>query len=210
MKKQTNVRKEPQQARSVRVVEAILEASTRILEREGVAAFTTGRIAAAAGVSVGSLYQYFPNKQSILVRLQQREWGETSALLESILRDTRLAPAERLRRSMREFFRTERAEAPLVRAIEHTATALDEDFELTEHRARGYPALSKLIGELAPGATPTQRKHAAELYKATKSALGRHFADTVTSQAELDMWADAVADMLLAYLRTLPRKRSRK
>ncbi|WAS99597.1 helix-turn-helix domain containing protein [Nannocystis poenicansa] len=55
-------RKTPQQARSSRLVEAILQAAVRVLERDGAAAFTTVRVAERAGVSVGSLYQYFPNK----------------------------------------------------------------------------------------------------------------------------------------------------
>lgn len=204
------MRKEPQQARSVKVVASILQAAIRILEREGVAAFTTPRIAEAAGVSVGSLYQYFPNKQSILMRLQQREWGETSAMLDAILRDDRLSAEQRLRTSMRAFFRTERDEAPLLRALEHAAVTYDEVVELADHHARAYPVLLRLIGELAPQATPAQRKRIATLYKATKSALGRHFADTARTQAELDGWADAVADMLLAYVRQLPRGRARK
>lgn len=52
---------------------AVLDAAAQILEDEGEAAFNTNRIAERAGVSIGSLYQYFPNKQAILLALSRRE-----------------------------------------------------------------------------------------------------------------------------------------
>jgi len=59
-------RKEPSQVRSQETVGVILEASARILESDGIRGFNTNAIAAKAGVSIGSLYQYFPNKDSIV------------------------------------------------------------------------------------------------------------------------------------------------
>ena len=63
------VRKAPRQARSRETVAVILEASARILESDGLRGFNTNAIAARAGVSIGSLYQYFPNKDSIVLAL---------------------------------------------------------------------------------------------------------------------------------------------
>src|SRR5208283_1724269 len=62
-------RKRPGQARSQETVGVILEASARILESDGLRGFNTNAIAAKAGVSIGSLYQYFPNKDSIVLAL---------------------------------------------------------------------------------------------------------------------------------------------
>jgi len=62
-------RKMPGQARSQETVSVILEASARILESDGLRGFNTNAIAAKAGVSVGSLYQYFPNKDAIVLAL---------------------------------------------------------------------------------------------------------------------------------------------
>ena len=62
-------RKIPKQARSVVMVETILEAAARILEDDGIAQFNTNRIAQRAGISVGSLYQYFPSKDAIIAEL---------------------------------------------------------------------------------------------------------------------------------------------
>ncbi|MGH0035402.1 MAG: TetR/AcrR family transcriptional regulator [Myxococcota bacterium] len=65
-------RKRPRQARSRATVEAILEAAARIFRQHGYAAGTTDRIAEKAGVSIGTLYQYFPNKDALLVALAER------------------------------------------------------------------------------------------------------------------------------------------
>src|SRR3954454_24787492 len=78
-------RKQPQQARSNELVAAILNAAVQVLAKEGAQRFTTARVAERAGVSVGSLYQYFPNKAAILFRLQSDEWRRTSELLAGIL-----------------------------------------------------------------------------------------------------------------------------
>jgi AcrR family transcriptional regulator len=65
----TSPRKRPRQERSRETVRAILEAAARVFEAEGLDGATTDRIAARAGVSVGSLYQYFPNKDALLAAL---------------------------------------------------------------------------------------------------------------------------------------------
>jgi AcrR family transcriptional regulator len=77
-------RRSPRQTRSRATWEAILEAAAQILERHGAAALTTNRIAERAGVSIGSLYQYFPNKHAVLAELIRRELG--SALLSGRLK----------------------------------------------------------------------------------------------------------------------------
>src|SRR5688572_33297708 len=108
---QISSRKQPQQARSTELVAAILEAATQVLAKEGATRFTTARVAEKAGVSVGSVYQYFPNKAAILFRLQSDEWKQTSDLLRGILEDSRFAPQERLRRLVHAFIRSECDEA---------------------------------------------------------------------------------------------------
>jgi AcrR family transcriptional regulator len=73
--KRTGARKKPKQERSREMVDAILAAAARVFVKEGYGRATTNRIALAAGVSVGSLYQYFPSKDAIAVELlrQYRE-----------------------------------------------------------------------------------------------------------------------------------------
>jgi AcrR family transcriptional regulator len=66
-------RKAPQQARSQRTVEALLEAAAQVLEARGIAGFNTNAVAERAGVGIGSLYQYFPSKEALTLGLMQRE-----------------------------------------------------------------------------------------------------------------------------------------
>jgi AcrR family transcriptional regulator len=202
----TTPRKLPQQARSTRLVEAILQAAIRVLEREGAAAFTTIRVAEKAGISVGSLYQYFPNKESILLRLQEDEWASTGRLLDGIFNDERRSAAERLRAAMRAFFRTECDEAPLRGALGDLAPLYRDAPQAREQRERGMPVLLALLDEAAPGLTPRRRAFAAELYLATLTAMGKQVSEAGHTPAEVDAWAEATADMFLAWLRQLPRR----
>src|SRR6202021_3699226 len=100
-----SARKRPRQERSERLVADVLEAAVRVLAREGAQRFTTARVAEEAGVSVGSLYQYFPNKEAILFRLQSDEWNQTGALLESILAGSDEPAPARLPPRARVFFK---------------------------------------------------------------------------------------------------------
>jgi AcrR family transcriptional regulator len=66
-------RRSPKQARSRATWDAIVEAAAQILERQGPDGLTTNDVAERAGVSIGTLYQYFPDKQAILVAAARRE-----------------------------------------------------------------------------------------------------------------------------------------
>lgn len=78
-------RKLPQQDRSRLTVAAILDATTHILTAEGYDNATTNRIAERAGISIGSLYQYFPNKESLMAALMEQHSNDIAAVVESKL-----------------------------------------------------------------------------------------------------------------------------
>jgi len=79
----TTPRKEPRQERAKVTVDAILSATARILVKEGYDRASTNRIAEAAGVSVGSLYQYFPSKEALVAALIEKHSQEMLGYLES-------------------------------------------------------------------------------------------------------------------------------
>ena len=82
-------RKKPVQARSAVTVAAILEATAQILNKSnGVAALSTNGIAKTAGISIGTLYQYFPNKNAILITLARQELEDASGRLVEVLNRT--------------------------------------------------------------------------------------------------------------------------
>jgi AcrR family transcriptional regulator len=78
-------RRRPRQARAQQTVEALLDAVARVIKRHGVDAVTTNRIAVAAGISIGSVYQYFPDKAAIFVALHERHVDEIARALEAAL-----------------------------------------------------------------------------------------------------------------------------
>lgn len=78
-------RRSPVQARAQDTVELIFEATARILERKGREGLNTNRIAEVAGISVGTLYSYFPNKQAILLAMARRELDRLRSAVEAAL-----------------------------------------------------------------------------------------------------------------------------
>jgi len=75
------MRKAPRQARSRATIEVILESAARVLGERGWAATTTNAVAETAGVSIGSLYQYFPNKLALVEAVRRRHFDEVLAVL---------------------------------------------------------------------------------------------------------------------------------
>jgi AcrR family transcriptional regulator len=77
----TRLRHVPTQARSRERLRRVLDAADEVLARDGAGAFTTTRIARAAGVPVGSVYRYFPDKEAIVEALATRHWSEFAELV---------------------------------------------------------------------------------------------------------------------------------
>jgi len=78
-------RRKPTQARARATMDMIFEATARIIERNGIAALNTNRIAERAGISIGSLYEYFPNKDAILIAMARQRLAEDERLVRQAL-----------------------------------------------------------------------------------------------------------------------------
>lgn len=92
------MRKQPRQKRSQAMVDDILEATMICIARHGIEATTTRRVAEIAGISVGSLYQYFQDKEELFEAVQARM---TDAVLDRVVRVVPTLPAHDLRESVR-------------------------------------------------------------------------------------------------------------
>ncbi len=93
-------RREPQQRRARQTVDAVLDAVVRILKRGGIEAVTTNRVAQVAGVSIGSVYQYFPDKRAIFAALHERHIQEIDRLVETKLMEHSGSSLDTLMRAM--------------------------------------------------------------------------------------------------------------
>ena len=192
--------------RSTRLVADILEAAARVLARDGAHRFTTARVAEAAGISVGSLYQYFPNKEAILFRLQAVEWRATMAQLRRILADTRVPPLERLRAAVREFFLSECEEAAFRSALEQAAPLYREAPEARAHAEEGRRLMADFMAQALPGMSARERAFAADVVGLVMSAAGKAISSQNRANSEVNMFAAAVGAMFCTYLERYARR----
>jgi AcrR family transcriptional regulator len=111
-------RNQPRQPRSRVTVSLILDAAIRILDREGLEALTTSRAAEVAGVSVGTLYQYFAHRDAIIDALQDRELERAGTMLERVLKNPEgRADRDVARAVLEELLRLYRAAPALHRVL---------------------------------------------------------------------------------------------
>jgi AcrR family transcriptional regulator len=165
-------------------------------------------VAETAGVSVGSLYQYFPNKQAILYRLQLDEWEKTGETIDTILSDEKLPPAQRLRALLRTFFRSECDEAPLRLALDAAAPSYHDAPESRARRRRSQRIVSAFVKAAAPNASPPQRRFAAQLLFMTMTSLGKQLSELHPDGTEIDRYATEVSKMLTMYFAHLAPSRT--
>jgi AcrR family transcriptional regulator len=98
--KRKSGRRRPKQRRAHQTIDAVLDAVVRILKREGYGAVTTNRIAEIAGVNIGSVYQYFPDKQAIFVALHQRHINQIDRMVDTKLIEHATSSLDDLMRAM--------------------------------------------------------------------------------------------------------------
>ncbi len=198
---QISSRKQPQQARSTELVAVILQAATLVLAAEGARRFTCARVAEKAGVSVGSVYQYFPNKAAILFQLQVSEWKQTTEMLRNILEDAAKPPLDRLRALVHAFIRSECEEAEMRVALNDAAPLYRDAPEAKQARASADRTVALFMEEVLPKASETTRTLAGDLIFTTLSAVGSSFSSHPRTLGEIKTYAEIMADMFCAYLK---------
>lgn len=133
-------RKTPRQARAIATCAAIVEAAARILETGGPESLNTNAIAEIAGVSIGTLYQYYPDKQAVLVALIRRE----RAMLLEELHAIPVGDPQALEAMVAASIRHQFARPRLAAALESIETTLSLDAEA----ARMAEDIARLSGDL--------------------------------------------------------------
>ncbi len=188
-----SLKKRPKQDRSKETVETIIAATTRIIESDGLPGLSTNRVAEVAGVSIGSLYQYFPNKEALIEQVRARFAARFQrGLLELLGR----LPGLGLREAIRAWVTTLvdlHAESPGVHNAVGTGTPAEEQ-----------DALGAVIGGFLDS-------HAEEIRRPDRMLAGRVLLNTSEAlihntalrEPELlneALWVDEVCDLLERYL----------
>src|SRR3569833_4670287 len=195
-------RKEPRQARSKQMRDEILAASIRVLRDQGPLRFTTLRVAAEAGISVGSLYQYFPNKQALIFALHSQRLEQAWLEVQAILDDNAWTPHEKVRRVTEFFFLAEHGDVrdmgPRLRETEMFFA------DQPEHQALDALVLERLAAfvrdELLPGASEERARFGAQLLVTVVESVGRAVASEGLEVEALRAWARECADMVTAHI----------
>jgi AcrR family transcriptional regulator len=199
------MRKKPRQARAEATVEAIVEAAAQILERDGEEGATTARIAERAGVSIGSVYQYFFNREAIMAALVRRERETIAADIAGKISSHDGADAEAIVRNivatLVAAFRPRRKRRGLVAL----AAAMRSDF-----RDDSAARLTNWIGGLLIEATKTRDDIAqspltpVKTYVLTRAVLGAIRSATLENSRMLDdpAFEEELARLALAYLKS--------
>ena len=190
-------KKQAKQARSIATVAAIVEAATYILAREGMAGFTSNKVAERAGVNVASFYQYFPNKEALLFHVITLTWEEQLGRLRPIL--TRRGPSagERLRDFIRELMMVEAAEADLRRAIRGVSVELRDTDEFKSLIARGVALFHEFIADALKDRVPDDIAFVVDCTALLITSFTERATDERSSTSHLIRQADFLSDMLI-------------
>jgi AcrR family transcriptional regulator len=193
------VRKKPVQSRSKNLNEFILQGATRVLKKYGANGFTTNKVAEETGISIGSFYQYYPNKESLLFELHKIETEKTWAAMKQILEDEAFAEKERLNFVIRYFFETESEEKELRKSLNSAAVFFQktQEFKGIEHDIFQYlrTFLEKLPIEKASLDKST------DIFITLVKSLAEEVSERNLSAKELEDWSDICSKMLFCYLK---------
>ena len=197
-------RRKPVQERSRETVEAILVAAAQVFETVGISAGTTSRIAKRAGISIGTLYQYFPGKESIMVALLEEHLHERTRWMREWVGQM-VSSRNRLRDALKDYVggvMEIHGEMPRLQYI-----LLEEATMMPTLQERVIAAEEQAVNTLAglfrfyPGMTHANGKHAAYFMIHTVDTLIHRFvARTDERRMERAVFIDELVDLLEAYL----------
>jgi AcrR family transcriptional regulator len=166
--KKSVVRRQPVQQRAQITVDAMLDAAVKLLKRGGVSYITTNRIAETAGVSIGSVYQYFPNKRAIFIALHERHINQVDFVMQRRIMESENATLEALITS-------------LIEGVVETHTA--------------DPELSDLLQSEVPHRAGGTRDFSVRLHQAFRRALAPHSSE-LGRKLDPDVRAFVVSNMV--------------
>jgi len=167
-------RKTPVQTRATATVEAISEATIQVLLKEGVTRLTTTRVAERAGVSVGTLYQYYPNKQALLQAVLAEHLDRVASTVEAACAEACDRPlADMIKHVVEAFVDAKMARIDISVALYHIATTVDGPTLARRMSQRSRKALEAML-QTAPDVAAPPDKFAVEMMVAAMAGATRY------------------------------------
>ena len=195
-----DLRKTPRQARARITFDAIIEAATQLLREGGLAALNTNAIAERAGVSIGSLYQYFPNKDALMVEMIRREQQSHVARLAAALPFVEaLDLDETVHLLVRTAMAHHREDALYASAIDHEESRLPVDSIVADSLDTAGRLVETLLARFASEIGPIDGIRLAK----TVPVMVRSIVDVWSNSSEpkLDVAEEEAVRAVLGYLK---------
>ncbi len=198
-------RKKPSQRRSERTVDAILEAAAQVFASESYASGTTDRIAERAGVSVGTVYQYFPDKDAILSVLMRRHLEHVTSFLSDLVEQVRSSAMPlgvALQRILRAVAEEQESGGGLHRAVAAVGTIPADVVAYSETLHAGLLKQVRQLLEASPEVKVKNLPCASYLILTTVDLVVHEFLTHPPAALARKELLDELARMVMAYLTT--------
>jgi AcrR family transcriptional regulator len=200
-------RKSPVQARSAASVDAILEATIQVLLSAGKERLTTTRVAARAGVSVGTLYQYFPNKSALLQAALKRHLDEVIEAVERVCREQRGHTLQQMATVLiTTFLNAKMRDARTSVALYSVSSDVDGVKMARQMGVRSNKAIVEMLKTSRDTLTKDPQAVAAVLQGAM-GGVSRRLLESVAPENEFELLREELIAMASAYLESCTRRR---
>jgi AcrR family transcriptional regulator len=194
-------RKSPVQARSSASVEAILKATIQVLLKVGKERLTTTRVAARAGVSVGTLYQYFPNKGALLRAALQRHLDEIGTVIETVCREQAGASLEKMATTLVTSFLEAKMKDPKASVALYLVSSDVDGARIT--RETGQKVSRAIRSMLASARDELKRdpELASMMLQGAMNGVSRRLLESASPEVDYERLRDELVFLACGYLR---------
>jgi len=194
-------RKTPVQARSTASVEAILMATIQVLLKVGKESLTTTRVAARAGVSVGTLYQYFPNKSALLRAALQRHLDEVGSALETVCREQAGSSLETMAAALVTRFLQAKMKDPKASVALYSVSSDVDGARIV--REMSQKAHRSIVSMLASSKNELARdpQRVAAMLQAAMAGVSRRLLESASPEGDYESLHDELVFLVCTYLR---------
>lgn len=200
-------RKSPVQARSAASVDAIIKATIQVLLKFGKDRLTTTRVAARAGVSVGTLYQYFPNKSALLRAALQRHMDEIGLAVETVCRKQAGSPLEEMATALvTSFLQAKMKDTRASVALYSVSSDVDGAEIVREMSLKANRAIAAMLAS-ASIKLAADPKLVASMLMAAMAGVSRQLVESTSPESHYARLHDELVFLACAYVRACSKDR---